>query len=136
MPTLSNPKHELFAHYRALGESQGNSYRKAWQSKANDATCGQEGHYIDADPIVSQRIRELKDVQAAKLRTTRDEVASLWMDLAKNANTDSGRAAGLNGISKMLGFNEPEKIEHSFDASITGKTFASLFEDEEEENDE
>lgn len=135
MPTLSNPKHELFAHYRALGQTQGEAYRQSHGSKGNEQTCRSEGCVLESDPIISQRISELKDWNAAKLGITRESVAQMFLDLAKSAETETARLGATNALSKMFGFNEVEKKEIQIGASTGQKTFSSLFEDDEEESE-
>ena len=134
---LSNTKHELYAHYRALGEAQADCYMKAFGKQDNTkrniwATMGCE---LEKDVIVKRRIEILKDWNATQLMLSRQDVANMYLDIYRDdAAQHSARVSAVNGLNKMLGFSEPIKVEISSPSDNATKTFASLFEDDESED--
>jgi len=134
MQSLSNPKHEKYCHYRALGETQADAYVKAFQKQdeSKRMTWANMGYQLEKDSIIARRIEVLKDWMALQLMLSRQDVAKMYIETYSDPTCQhSAKVAAVNGLNKMLGYNEAIKIEVSSGDEGAAKTFASLFEDDE-----
>ena len=136
MARLANSKHELYCHYRACGETQADSYMRAYGKTDYDGTkresWGNQGYLVEKDPIIKNRINEIKDWNAAKLAVTREMVAHKLIDLMSNAELQTCQADAAKALNKMMGFNEADRVDLAIGESSGQKTFADLFSDDEE----
>lgn len=138
---LNNPKHEKYCQYRALGDSQADCFIKSHNkdaSKSSRTTWANMGYQLEKDSMVSCRINELKDWEETKMLATRKQIAQNYLDvISDDFSKGADRVSANTGLAKMLGYNEPIRLDISFsnDEAIA-KTFASLFEEEEEEDEE
>lgn len=135
MARLANSKHELYCHYRACGDTQADSYMRAYgkaEGEVQRNTRAQQGYDLEKDPIIKNRINEIKDWNAAKLAVTREMVAHKLIDLMSNAELQTCQADAAKALNKMMGFNEADKVDLAIGESTGQKTFADLFSDDEE----
>lgn len=67
-------------------------------------------------PIIKAALSELKDKMSKKTGITRETLVKLSMETYNNATAADQHSAAnqaLANVARMLGLNEPEKLEHS-----------------------
>jgi len=65
-------------------------------------------------------LKQLQNKASKKLNISRDEILTRYWKLADNAKKDSDKLKALELTAKMLGFNEPDKLDLSNkDGSLT-----------------
>ena len=138
MPIVRNPRHELFAQQIASGTcSAAEAYRRAGgRTKNADVIASRWLRKVS----IKERIAELKGRTAEKCEMTREQTvralsgiiqarpseASLENSLCETVMTKVGPAAvfpsklgAIAQITKMCGWNEPERHEHGASNELT-----------------
>lgn len=106
MPTLDNPKHELFAQAIAKGASQREAYGKAGYT-AQAAAADVNASRLLSDTRVAERVRELQGRSAAKVEITLESWIKEGAELMRTAlqNGDSAAASQqYERVAKVAGF--------------------------------
>jgi hypothetical protein len=139
MPRLRKQSYEIFAQFVASGLSFAESYRRTTGRSAHSDVKGTQWHGYAG---VKGRITELKAENAKRSQLTRDQaiewltnliqtpIASVGPDspLVQSYETDSAgnvkvrladKISGMQQLSKMTGWNEPERFAVSADDSLT-----------------
>jgi phage terminase small subunit len=70
MPTLDNPRHELFAQEIAKGRSQHEAYRTAGYATKSDGSADSNASRLLSNAKVANRIRELQTEAAKSIDVT------------------------------------------------------------------
>lgn len=135
MPTLENARHEKFAQLVAAGGTYADSWLEACpNSRATRKSAEQSAaRNVKQYPEIAERIAELKANLEAKGLITREELLAFYVDVLKASPSEASKESPLcelkmskageyyafpckmkaaDSIKKMLGWDEPEKIEH------------------------
>ena len=107
-----NARQETFAQLIAKGGiSQVEAYIKAGYSKASAKNLA--NRLMENDGVKS-RINELREASCTEKTLTRQQIRELRAEIALDVdNSKTDRLAALRDDCKMMGWDAPQKIEHS-----------------------
>lgn len=115
MEPLKNKKHEAFViSYFKHNQNATRAYMETYGVK-DDRVAEAASSRLLSKVMVMERIKFLQNQLAKQVQITREELIMDLIDI-KNANKYEFAPSALKAIeiiNKMLGFNEPERIEHS-----------------------
>lgn len=116
-----NKNHIKFCQELASGKSQTDSYKSAFKSCKKDETARVNASRLLTKANVFDYYQSLLKQNAESSKVTRDEILSKYKEIY-NSSPDgliiknSDRLKALELTAKMLGFNEPDKL----DVKMTG----------------
>jgi hypothetical protein len=138
MPELSSARHELFAQGVASGLTGSEAYRRAIGKGKNADVHAAE---FMARPGIKERIAEIRDAAAEKSELKREEVLKFLADVIRTPAGEVSKSshlcqsfkdtaevhqirmpdklAAIAQLSKLCGWNEPEKVEHGATDTLT-----------------
>jgi len=115
-----NQKHLLFIENYLIDGNGTQAYLKAYPNVTYETA------YVNASkllrkPKVKEAIEAGKKEFRDKMLITKEDLIKDLIDIKNAQKTDNAQAAikAIEVISKMLGLNEPERIEHSGNQPIT-----------------
>lgn len=111
MPRLT-AKQEAFCQALAAGSSQSDAYRQAYTVKASTsaATIAASASRLMADPKISTRLDEIRNVMAEAIAWTREDSARALIEIVRGEDPSaSAKIAAVKELNAMFGFNAPEK---------------------------
>jgi hypothetical protein len=106
-----------FAEYLASGKSQRESYNLAYPSdKRKESTTDINASQLLSIPKVFDYYQSLLKQNAESSQVTRDEILSKYKEIYDSSPDgmivkNSDRLKALELTAKMLGFNEPDKLD-------------------------
>lgn len=111
---LKNKNHEAFClAYMKYNYNATKAYCEVYG--VGESTGGANGNKLLKNAKVLARIEHLQAQIAKKVMITREELIMDLIDIKNSNKTEFAPSAlkAIEIINKMLGFNEPERIEHS-----------------------
>lgn len=115
-----NQKHLLFIQNYLIDGNGTQAYLKAYPGVTYETA------YVNAskllrNPKVKEAVEAGKKELRDKMLITKEDLIKDLIDIKNAQKTDNAQAAikAIEVISKMLGLNEPERIEHSGTQAIT-----------------
>lgn len=111
LPRLT-AKQEAFCQALAAGSSQSDAYRQAYTVKASTsaATIAASASRLMADPKISTRLDEIRNVMAEAIAWTREDSARALIEIVRGEDPSaSAKIAAVKELNAMFGFNAPEK---------------------------
>ena len=125
METKLTPKQELFIEiYLANGYNGTQAYLQAYPDSSYDAARSSAPDLL-ANPCIKNLIEKGREATIKKVQITKEELVQDLIDIKNSTKTDPKQKhnsiKAVEVISKMLGMNEPDRIEnkhtHTFDIS-------------------
>lgn len=112
------PKQEKFAQVFVTLNNASEAYRQAYNcEKSSPTTVTNKAYELTITPIVAARIKELRTALAKKHEKTRDEIVSDLVEIIDafklTGNFTPNTLKAIEILNKMLGYNEPEKVNHT-----------------------
>jgi phage terminase small subunit len=107
-----NARQEKFAQLIASGGiSQVEAYKQAGYSPKSAESLA---HRLIENDGVKARIAELREATTTEKTLTRQQIREIRAEIATDSdNSKQDRLAALRDDSKMMGWDAPQKIEHS-----------------------
>lgn len=117
---MLTPKQEAFAQGLADGMSQAAAYRQAYpKSQAwKDATVWRKASLAAANGDVQARVEAIRAELAERNLWSRTDSVRVLREVAESGEKGAERVAAVKELNAMHGFNAPQRLEHSLDASI------------------
>lgn len=114
-------KQEAFAQAVASGMTQADAYRSAYDAEnMGGNSIGVEACRLMADPIISLRVKELKEAIAIAAIWTRLDSVQALAEIAKGEETRANeKVSAIKELNAMHGFNEPTKVAMSVTVNAT-----------------
>jgi hypothetical protein len=129
MPSLKNPRWELFLRNRAEGMAISKAYMLAGFNVANKQVAFSAGSRLLRNVHIQARLRELIDERAEKVVVTRESLAAEIDDAAEQASEldqPSVRIQAAMAKAKLFGLEAPSK---NVNVNLSG-TFNQMTDDE------
>ena len=109
------PKQERFAHEVALGKTQAEAYRTAFNVKptTKPETSQANACRLMADSNVSTRVAELRAAVAERVTWTMADSLDVLSTIAKGLDADakpSDKVNAVKAINAMIGLDAPSKL--------------------------
>lgn len=113
-------KHVIFVQNYLVDGNATQAYLKAYPNVTYE-TAVVNGSRLLTNAKVKEAIEAGKQELKEKMLITKEDLIKDLIDIKNAQKTDNAQAAikAIEVISKMLGLNEPEKIEHSGTQAIT-----------------
>jgi phage terminase small subunit len=134
-----NNRHQQFIdEYLSNGMNGTQAYKKVYPS-VQDNSARINANKLLTRTDVAEEVKKRQEATANKLEITREFIVQEYLELINSAKNDelgpdrNNWNKSLQQLSKLLGLNEPEKQDITFDGTLDiTKLFG--FEDEDDEN--
>jgi hypothetical protein len=115
-----NPNQLAFCKHYALTGIAVKSYLLAYPDAEYNGAAASANKFLK-NPKFQEEIAKQKELNARQFNITKEELIADLIEIKnnqKNANSHASLKA-IEQLSKMLGMNEPEKVEHSGNQIVT-----------------
>lgn len=117
--TLNQKQLEFCKHY-ALTGNQTKSYLLAYPDAEYNGAAASANKFLK-NPKFLEQIAKEKELTARQFNITKDDLIADLIEIKDTQKINNSQASlkAIEQIAKMLGFNEPEKVEHSGNQVVT-----------------
>ena len=93
------------------------AYRQAYNaSNMGEASINEEAKRLAANPLVSLRIQELRQIELERFHLTIEDISRMLLEdreLARKLETPSAAVSASTALAKLFGHNAAERHEHA-----------------------
>jgi phage terminase small subunit len=116
---LNDKQLEFCKHY-ALTNNAVKSYLLAYPN-VEYTTAGVNGAKLLKNARIQEEIAKQKELSARQFNITKEELIADLIEIKESQKSKNSHASlkAIEQLSKMLGMNEPEKVEHSGNQIVT-----------------
>lgn len=120
MANKLNDKQLEFCKHYALTGNQVKSYLLAYPDAEYNGAAASANKFLK-NPKILEQIAKEKELTARQFNITKEELIADLIEIKEHQKNSNSHAAlkAIEQIAKMLGLNEPDKVEHSGNQVVT-----------------